>query len=351
MHSALKQLTDQTQAGDESQDLALVVEECEEEAATYVTLLEHLSLALPAELMGSLQMNERQPCTWFNTLAVYNSNSVVLKAPSFCIGRFSIALANGANLEALLSQVSCVERNVCTNLLLCSDRPGYIEFSSGQNDSVYLPITTDLSLCRSALSDCPNISFSAWYRVQLILCETEREESANMTIETRNRNSEQGGCDSIVERGGDLEMREQGASTHEREADGPLGGEGLADGEVQIVRVENSGQIEEGEGGREVGEMQVAGERQGEHEEECGAEGREGVSVMMGSGCVEVWVEGVMCEPSDPNALPSSGSSINLAKIVKMFHPHVSVEAKSNAQALSPSVHSRSCRPFLYHCV
>lgn len=306
----------------EQSQLALADEEATEETAPYVSLYEHLSLSLPADLVCSLPMSKTQPLSSYNSIPLYDSTSLLMyDTPSFCISRFSIALMNGADLKTLLFEVSTVGRNIRTSILYSTDDWGnYIALSCGQNDSVYLPIIT-----KPLLHIHKNTFSSRWYKVRLVLCETTKESGR----EIQNNGSCQGEEGEISKSGADVEMREEGSSTSERESGAePILDASSRDGEAQTV-CEEVDCMEEGSA--RSGESQVGGAGGGE----------QGYGVFGRDRCVEVevWVGGVMCEPSDPNALPLGGNSTSLGRVMKTFHPDISDEAMSNSRRCKYNTH------------
>lgn len=330
---------------DEQSQLVVADEEAAEETAQ-VSLLEHLSLSLPANLVCSLSMSKNRLFRdyLYHSFPLYNSTSFLVNdTPSFCISRFSIALTNGADLKSLLFEVSSMERNIHTNMLHCTCdhgyQPNYIVLSCDPNDSVHLPIITNLP---SMNGFHKNAFSSRWYKVRLVLCENMKESER----ETRISGGEDG---DVSKSGSDVEMREESSSASGRESGG--GGSGGAllgvNGEAQTV-CEEENCMEEGGGSAQelvgIGETQVGvagGGGQGEQ-----VEGVFGAveGVFGGDRCVEVevWVEGVMCQPSDPSALPLGGNSTSLGKVMKIFHPDISEEAESNS--------SRRCK-WQIHCL
>ena len=406
LHSGRLLHGQETSVDAESRELALAMEE--EEAAAcphYVSLAEHLSLALSAELLNSVQMSEEAPNSSCNSVPLYTSTLAIFDRPTFCIGRFSVSLANGADLKALMSRVACsgMGIDVSVSLLVsCWGSRCYIELRYNKDDALYLPVITTNPLHKSALSRRQNTKFSGWYRVQLVMCGIGSEEKGEegegemRDAETQTRGTgqekcapgnmgggdngaeveavmreqgtstcESGGGDngaeveavtreqgtSTCESGGgdngaevEAVTREQGTSTCEsgggewrRTESGQVGAiEMQAVEEIEIVRVENGAWGGVGRGGRGTGTGTIEGAAQDEGGQEMeqsaedGAGGGEGVSVT-GEGCVEVevWVGGVMCEAGEPSALPSGGNSVNLVDIVRLFHPHISVETQN----------------------
>ena len=448
LHSGRLLHGQETSVDAESRELALAMEE--EEAAAcphYVSLAEHLSLALSAELLNSVQMSEEAPNSSCNSVPLYTSTLAIFDRTAFCIGRFSVSLANGADLKALMSRVACsgMGIDVSVSLLVsCWGSRCYIELRYNKDDALYLPVITTNPLHKSALSRRQNTKFSGWYRVQLVMCGIGSEEKGEegegemRDAETQTRGTgqekcapgnmgggdngaeveavtreqgtstcESGGGDngaeveavtreqgtSTCESGGgdngaevEAVTREQGTSTCESgggdngaeveavtreqgtstcESGGGDNGaeveavtreqgtstcesgggewrrteqvgavEMQAVEEIEIVRVENGAWGGVGRGGHGTGTIEGAAQDEGgqemEQSAEDGAGGGEGVSVT-GGGCVEVevWVGGVMCEAGEPSALPSGGNSVNLVDIVRLFHPHISVETQN----------------------
>ena len=350
----------ETSVDAESRELALAMEE--EEAAAcphYVSFAEHLSLALPAELLNSLQMGEEAPNSRYNSVPLYTSNLAIFDRPAFCIGRFSISLANGADLKGLMSRVACsgMGIEVSASLLVSWwDSQCYIELRYNKDDALYLPVITTSPLQKSALSRRQNTKFSGWYRVQLVMCgigseekgeegEGEMRDAETQTIGTGQEKCVPGNIGG-GDNGAEVEpvTREQGTSTCESgieegesrrtESGQDRAVEMQAVEEVEIVRVENGAWGEVGRGGHGTGTIEGAAQDEGgqemEQSAEDGAGGGEGVSVT-GGGCVEVevWVGGVMCEAGEPSALPLGSNSVNLVDIVRLFHPHISVETQN----------------------
>lgn len=303
----------------EQSQLALADEEATEETAPYVSLFEHLSLSLPADLVCSLPMSETRPFSLYtcNSIPLHNSTSLLAyDAPSFCISRFSIALMNGADLKTLLFELNAMGRNIRTSILYStstSDRRNYIALSCDHNDSVFLPIIT-----KPLLHIHKNTFSSRWYKVRLVLCENTKE-SGRETLISGIQQGEEG---DTSKSGANVEMREEGSSTFERES-GAGSGQPILDGDGEVQTVCEEGDcLEEGGGSARIGESQVGGAEGGE----------QGYGVFGGDRCVEVevWVGGVMCEPSDPNAQPLGGNS-TIGKVMKMFRPDISDDAMSNS--------------------
>ena len=299
---------------------AILTNEDTLETPQHVTLHEHLCLTLPREL--SMYLKTVIPRRSGKKVPLLTSFAAIPNTPSFCIGRLSLT---PAHVGALLSQIVATERNISTNLRLYPCNSDYIEFCD-VSGSVYVPIHTTPHDLGSVLN-----TSSKWYSVRLVLCNTEREENEKVDLLSLNSGLEQGMGDTSTEKGSGVGRREQGDGRCEIDRGGRLEEQllasssavGLTGTQTESVQVKNCVQIEDC--GMRVEETGV---RQ-EEEEGRGMEGGESGGVIRRNGCVEceVWVGGAMCEPCDPNALPSGG---NLAEIVKMFHPHISVERRSH---------------------
>ena len=291
------------------QQVALVEEEEEMDEVPTSTLLDHLSQILPPELLASLQTDPPYP--WL-TRGVSIFSSLSLDPPSFCVSRFSLSLITGASLSNLLSRVCLGDPDFLPRLTLYSlpfPDDSVLEIWVRDGQSVYLRLTSSTPLTKWT----SYLRSSAVYQTQLVL---------NLKEEERGRGEERGGKRDCAIRNSDSGLGD--CDSGEVELDlasaGSLGEElaSLTERETQCVGVEVGGRVDGLQGGVSGGEGSVVmGEGEG-----SGRGGRcEGGGV-----CVEVWVEGEVCEARDPNALSPGGSSARLAELVEAFHPTPPVE-------------------------
>ena len=297
LHSSRKQPTLAISNIDDCRQLALLTEEKLEKAPPTVTLLKYLTPILPTELSKSLQTNLPQCPANIKTVPLYTSSNC-LKPPSYCIGHLSIfSLADGASLKDLVSRVRSLEINICLNILLSSCTLHYLELSCDEYDSIYLPISTDTTLFEKfgqfmkkerAYSSVKTMRL---FRIQLVIKQDEKESV-------------------LRER-----ERERGTPTHDEKMVGLK--------EMGASSLTENGIISAGDNG-DSGCMSV--------EHGTSTHGGSAVEDMRRTGCVdvEVWVSGVVCEPSNPNALPLGGNSATLVKIIELFHPSLSTHMRFN---------------------
>ena len=357
LHSSRKQPTLAISNIDDCRQLALLTEEKLEKAPPTVTLLKYLTPILPTELSKSLQTNLPQCPANIKTVPLYTSSNC-LKPPSYCIGHLSIfSLADGVSLKDLVSRVRSLEMNICLNILLSACTLHYLELSCDECDSIYLPITTDTILFEKfghfmkkerAYSSVKTMSL---FRIQLVIKQDEKEsvmrERGTPTHDEKMVGLKEMGASSLTENGiisagdnGDSGCMsvEHGTSTH--------GDNAVEDiKEVLPLQLTNESSLTN-EGARAIHEKIIARHSgmdgfEGEATELMLLDGDKKLSEQIEgcgqtdvrrSGCVEVevWASGVVCEPSNPNALPLGGNSATLVKIIELFHPSLSTHMRFN---------------------
>ena len=310
----------------ESQHLAVAGEEDSRGIeAPSGTLYGHLKRALPTQLMRAV-LAEGPFISFKNKPVPLSSTTDVLESPSFCIGRLSLSLANGASLKDLLSQVHSMEKDIRPNVMLCPYWPGYLQLMCDYSSCVYLSIASSPPLFSSKYADCQHIktSGSGPYRVQFVLAEGEREEDGGMSAHPLHSSGV--GTSGVLEVHSRDEttvgsMREPETLTQEVEND------------LQLLGAEGGGVWGVGEGVMGTGEEQTQGEGDG------------GLSDR-GKGCVavEVWVGGPVCEPCHPSAPPAGGGSAKLARLVNLFHPQVSTSLDTHPSTPTERGQCCSCK-------
>ena len=288
-------------------------EEANEEVPT-VSLLDQLIQILPPQL--GTAVNSNWPFLWPRYLkkSVPFLSSSSLLSPSFCIGRFSLSLMT-SGLRYLLSLVHLTEPQLKLSLLPygCDDW-GYLELSREDGESVYILFTASPPFSEW----CHCLKSTGVYRTQLVLKFGERERKCYNVEQSSTSDSGMGDSES----GGDGEMKSEanGTTTCGVGVDVSLGGLSSDKRKEQAVLVggEGGGGVNEQTG--EVGSG--AGARVCEGDGDCE------------SVCVDVWVGGGVCVPSDPNSEPLGGNMSKLTHLVRVLHPGVMIEKTTPTQSL-----------------